>query len=583
MPEKLRQQTLQIASHPGKIVLHPLVQRYETHYHGKYRFARLVFMFDLFLVGLAAGLGMVALALWLWKPSSFADKIIFEADVAPREIVSGAPSTLVIRYTNNTGEELRNVKLSLDFPRHFLLLDLTSETVDDSSHMGQIVNIETLPVDGAGAVKIRGVMFGDVGGEQTFRSTMTFTHGQRDIADYKVSKHVFSPARSTLELALALPENIVAGQPIDGAITYRNSGEIDFPEIAIEPEWPDGFTLLSGFLSAPPVAAGTEGTIIFRGLMGETEGDATFVFHPSFVFGDDRYRQETLTHAAHVLPVPLNLGHTVEAETIRPGGSAQATIHYSNIGEETLTNVAVGVVTNSPFARCPCMKNVGTLAPGQTGSTTLSIPLLSSIPQSATDVYENIPFTTSAAGTFDTSYATGLTTKSGELTYVMTTPVVLDSFARYTAPSGDQLGRGPLPPFVDETTKYWVFWNVRGTTNEIKNVRLEGELGANVFFTGRQTVSQNGGVTYEAGGNEIVWTADSLAPTLAPSSKIIGVAFELALTPTADQTGTIPTLLKNIRLTGTDAVTGAFVSASGAAITTNLPNDPLAGGLSVVE
>src|SRR5262245_27607028 len=112
-------------------------------------------------------------------------------------------------------------------------------------------------------------MFGDVGGEQAFGSVLTFVHGvsgELTQVGQKVSTHAFSPVRSTLALELSLPDKLVAGQPVEGAITYRNAGEVDFPEIAIAPAWPEGFALLSsdvplreGAFTVPGVAAGESG------------------------------------------------------------------------------------------------------------------------------------------------------------------------------------------------------------------------------------------------------------------------------------------------------------------------------------
>ncbi|MBI4435751.1 hypothetical protein HY630_03705, partial [Candidatus Uhrbacteria bacterium] len=47
--------------------------------------------------------------------------------------------------------------------------------------------------------------------------------------------------------------------------------------------------------------------------------------------------------------------------------------------------------------------------------------------------------------------------------------------------------------------------------------------------------------------------------------------------------GEVPILLYDIRISGTDARTGAFVSRSGATVTTNLPGDLMADGKAVVE
>ncbi|OGL95853.1 hypothetical protein A2348_00380 [Candidatus Uhrbacteria bacterium RIFOXYB12_FULL_58_10] len=590
----VREKAVCLAAHPGRIAVFPLVHWFEKRYRGKYRFARLTFLFDLVLVGIAIGLGLIALAFAVYTPTSFADHILFQADVAPHEIVSGAPSTLVIRYKNDTGEELRDAKLLLNFPAHFLLQELEHDTVP---RHGQTIDVGTIPPDAVGSVKIRGVMFGDVGGKQTFVSTLTFTHGEKNVPGTKTDEHVFIPSKTTLGLSLFLPKRVVASQSVEGSLTYRNSGDIDYPEIMIEPEWPDGFAFISsdvplanGVFRLPAITAGTEGTLAFTGTLGDTPGTTTFRFHPSFAFGEDLYRQETLTHDVNVIPLPLQVSHSVDADTVRPGGAARITVTYTNISDESVTNVRIGVESQSPFARSATFAvssstdpKLASVAPGESGIVTVEFPLRSSVSQSATDTYEQIPFSSRAFAVFDMGDTKDATMRDGELTYVMTSPIALDSFARYASPSGDQIGRGALPPLAGETTKYWAFWNLRGTTNELTNVRIEGELGTNVTFTGRQTVSVNGGVIYDFTSNEIVWTATSVNPTFSPSSKIVGIAFELAITPSENQIGTIPTLLKNVRVIGTDAVTGAFVSASGATITTNLPDDAMAAGNATVE
>ncbi len=594
MLQNIHKRTLDIASRPGRAIVTPFARHYEKHYEGRYPFARLAFGFDLVMLGTAIGLGIIALAFWLWKPTAFAEKIVFSADIAPAEIVSGAPSTLVLRFDNRTGEELRDVRLSVSVPEHFLRLE-TEESGSDETW--EHLEIGTVPVDGTESIKIHGVMFGDVGGEQTFASAMTFVHGPHDTRGTKRDERTFVPTRSTLELELALPDRMVAGQATEGTVTYRNAGTIDFPEIVIQPRWPEGFAFISanvplgpdGF-RLPSVTAGSSGALTFRGTLGSAEGDVAFAFDPSFAFGNDRYRQETLVHVAKTVPIPVQVSHDVNPESVRPGSAASVTATVVNVGEDPVTNVRVTIASDSPFAISKTVSvgpkehpELARLEPGESRSVTIPFPLRASVAQSATSVYERIPFATRASAAFDLPATPDAIARDAEISTIMTSPLALDAFARYAAPSGDQIGRGPLPPFAGETTTYWIFWNVRGTTNELSNVRIEGALGPNVSFTGKQTVSVNGGVVFDAASGQISWTSDSVSPTFAPSSKIVGIAFELALTPGDDQIGSIPTLLKNIHVTATDAVTGAFVSASGATITTDLPNDTLAEGNGVVE
>lgn len=590
-PDSILGRTVCLSVHPGKMLLLPFIKWFDKRYRGM-KSARLLFSFDLLLIGTLVGLGIATLFLGLIKPTTFEDEISFEATVAPREIVTGAPSTLVIRYTNGTDEELRNAKLALTYPDYFLLQELS---VEETRLENGDIDLGTIPVGATGSVRVRGVMFGDVGGEQSFTSTMTFVHGdERDKAGKKVSVYTFSPTSSTLVLTLMLPERLVAFQEVEGAITYKNTGEIDFPAISIEPEWPSGFTFLSspvsivnGAFVVPAIAAGESGTLTFVGYLGEVGEEVTFIFHPSFTFDTSRYRQETLTHTAPVVPPQIRVEQSVDNSTVQPGSSATYTIRYENTGEFEVTNLVLAIEATSPFVTDTSIEatTIAKVASGASGEVEIRVPLRWSIHQSETTDWDGLDLSSRATASYNLGDGTGqrVSSKSSLVSAPITTPVVFESFGRYAADSGDQLGRGPLPPRVDIETKYWVFWHIGGTINELTNVRIEGALGDGVMFTGKQSSSQNSGVEYDATTNAISWETTSIDPSLSPTSKIVGVAFELGLTPNISMVGTSPVLLYDIRITGTDARTGAFVSRSGSTVTTSLPNDLMADGKAEVE
>jgi hypothetical protein len=48
--------------------------------------------------------------------------------------------------------------------------------------------------------------------------------------------------------------------------------------------------------------------------------------------------------------------------------------------------------------------------------------------------------------------------------------------ARYYAATGDQLGVGPLPPKVGETTTYWIVWSIGPFNGDLADVRLAADL-----------------------------------------------------------------------------------------------------------
>ncbi len=606
--QRVRHRVLDLVRHPGQWFTRPAAKHYYKKYHGKYKYARAIFALDTFLIGIALGLGIMALTFAFYRPTSITDKVIFEATVAPREITSGAPSTLIIRWTNLTGKELKNAKLLLGYPDHFLLQEVTTE--NDILENG-LIDLGKIPIDGSGQIKIQGVMFGDVGGEQTFRSIFSFQYSEdgQDKHAQKIEYYRFTPVASTLNLSLALPERLVAYQEVTGTITYKNTGEIDFPKISIQPEWPDDFILLSsdpalegGSWDLPAIKAGAEGTMEFTGRLDSLEESATFIFHPSFTFGKTRYRQDTLSETVPFIPPPLGISHSIDSNTIIPGGLAEITVRYENTSEFTLSNIEILFKTDSPFfSKTPYGKvsysdgmfsytdpensSLQELAPDESGEITFALPIRRSIHQSEIEVYENIS-TTSKAGA---SYVLGdetpqrITSFGSEISTSVTSPIIVESFGRYTSPQGDQLGRGPLPPIVGEETKYWIFVNLRGTTNPIENVSVEAELASGVRLTGKQTVSVGEPIEYDPDSNTVSWSAERIEPTFPPGSKVVGLAFEVGITPTEAQIGTSPVLLSNVRITGRDAVTGEFVSGSGSIVSTDLPFDTMAAGLGTVE
>ncbi|KKU34222.1 MAG: hypothetical protein UX57_C0001G0018 [Candidatus Uhrbacteria bacterium GW2011_GWE2_46_68] len=595
-PEHLLHKTISLVIHPGRLALLPFVKWFEKHYAGRYAFARTIFLADLVLIGLTLGLLVAAGILTFFPKHTIADDLYLDVSIAPEEIVSGAPSTLIIHYTNGTGEELRNANITLTYPAHFQLQEILSENAAvEENH----VILGTLKPEATGSIKITGVLFGDVGGTQTFRSLMTFSYGEKNKVAQKTSEHRFSPVRSTLALTLWIPEPLVAYQAIEGTITYHNTGTVDFPEISIEPSWPEGFVLIESqpslvdnHFTLPSIIAGEQGTMSFSGYLATTKEEVVFSLHPSFTFEQTHYRQEVLTQTCAVIPPQLSLTQIVDRKTVRPGSEMKITIAYENTGDATIYDVRIGVQSNSPFVS---QKNIlidkddaidlDEITPGQKGEVILSTRLRSSVSVSELSRYENISIDTTPLTTYRLGSMDGqeIAYTGTSLSTILTTPLVLESFARYALPSGDQLGRGPLPPRVGQETKYWIFWHLSGTTNPLSQVTIEGTLPPYVSFTGRQTVSQDEGVTYNPALQTVSWTSHFVQPTLDPQSAVVGIAFEVSLIPTEEQIGTSPILLSDIQITALDQTTGAFVSATSAAITTDLPEDIMASEKGVVE
>jgi len=498
---------------------------------------------------------------------------------------------LVIRYTNGTGQELNNAYLQLSYPAHFNLLELTS---DETPLASSTVSLGTLAPNATGSIKIRGIMYGDVGGQQIFDSKLTFTYGKNNKSGEKTSSHTFSPVHSVLQLSLELPEKIIASQPFTGYVVYTNSGENDLPLFKITPIWPENFSLISSQPKIDSVnnswkidgtKANETGKIEFIGQTTENDETINLTFNPFFSFGDTEYKQDPLVQTISITQPQVKLSHGVDSSSVKPGGIFKTTIKYENTGETPIYNLELTALSDSPFISSISKQTINELAAGTSGETEIDVKLKSSIAQSETLVYENLKINIKASASYrmeNNETAQKITVTDSTVSVPLTTPISLKSVGRYSSDYGDQLGRGPLPPMVGEETKYWIFWSVSGTTNKIDNLTISGQLPNNVTFTGLQTVSEGNAVTYDSTNRTVTWKTTTLPATFSPSAKIIGVAFEVAITPSEDQTNTSPPLISGISASGTDAFTGTWVMASGTTVTTNLPNDLMAKGLGTV-
>lgn len=154
---------------------------------------------------------------------------------------------------------------------------------------------------------------------------------------------------------------------------------------------------------------------------------------------------------------------------------------------------------------------------------------------------------------------------------IKNTNITLTSFARYYTAEGEQLGIGPIPPVVNQSTTYRVFISISDFTHDLENVVVSATLPRNVTHTGQPIVILGDDISID--GNKILWALGDL--TTEDHLQLARATFKLTITPTPDQLNQIALLLKNISITATDIVTGRNIKKINDNITTNLTTDKL--------
>ncbi|MDO8621955.1 MAG: hypothetical protein Q7R80_01875 [bacterium] len=154
--------------------------------------------------------------------------------------------------------------------------------------------------------------------------------------------------------------------------------------------------------------------------------------------------------------------------------------------------------------------------------------------------------------------------------------------ARYFTQEGDQVGRGPLPPRVEQTTKYWVTWEAQSFLRDADRVVVRAKLPDGVEWTGRVMSSVGEGIAYDSETRTVTWTLGRLERTIGDRRPDTSVSFELALTPTAVQVGASVSLLEETIAEGVDDL-GTALRATAPTVTTELIGDQRARGKGRVE
>lgn len=133
---------------------------------------------------------------------------------------------------------------------------------------------------------------------------------------------------------------------------------------------------------------------------------------------------------------------------------------------------------------------------------------------------------------------------------------------------GDQLGRGPLPPVVGKTTKYWVHWLLAAGSREIKNITIEATTPSYAEPTNKMSVTQGQSPVWDYKTKKITWSGTNVA-----ASTDVDIYFEVAVTPQEIHKGL------ELPITGAAVVNINFenenLRLNAPGITTNLQNDSI--------
>ncbi len=154
----------------------------------------------------------------------------------------------------------------------------------------------------------------------------------------------------------------------------------------------------------------------------------------------------------------------------------------------------------------------------------------------------------------------------------------LKAAARYYNDERLAIGQGPLPPRIGEETRYWIFWQVKNTTNPVESIFIKTQLPEWVNWVGR-TEASYGTVSYDGDNHQVFWQISDLSIYQGGPYSLVEAGFEISIRPTLAQFDLFLPLTQEIYLTARDQFTDGQISLQVSSLTTELIDDPIGQGL----
>lgn len=568
-------------------------RHYHRKYHGIYNHAKQLFIFDLGLLALSIFMMVTGIFFFIWKPG-IAEKVPVQISVGESRIKSGDEMRITVDYSNNSKVTVKSPTLSLRLPTGFVV-DRTK--TPENIFSDNTFPLKDLPPGGKGTVEVYGTNWANVGDEERLFATLSFKQENKSYEEQSIGTYLLSLSDSVLSGNIIVATSSFANKELPVKYILKNDGENDISGITIisSPQTikmnenvnitlkPGEEKILTGTVVTPKnsnkiLLSLTPSVLINRQIFKQkTSGAMVNLYEPLITIRSRFPSSPAFAEAKMNLPLEITWknddGVSLKNQRIRVSPTPGTVDYTSTLRDNRITRSGNDLIIDE---RSRTLLGTGSSS-GETFTLNLKLAPTFSLNESQTNFTVQPVFEAEMDGISDQTYSIFGNT----ISMPFLTEAKLYSEARYYTDDGDQLGRGPLPPEVGETTKYWIFTTLSNTTNPLESAKLTISLAPGVQFTGKQSVSLGPQLKYDSSARTISW---QLPYDLIPAFSQTGIYFEVAVTPTSDQVGKTIPLVNEAVFTAKDSRINKDLKLRNSAITNRLGESDLGAerGASVV-
>lgn len=563
-------------------------------------FMKKFFIFSLIFFLIALG---VAAFVFIGGTSFVSSRNVNIIVSGPTIISAGEVLELGVSVSNTNNADLELASLSIQYPQGSRHAENTNEVLTFTK--------EDLGVIKAGSEttrNVRLVLLGPIGEEKEIRFSVEYKVKGSNATFYKDKISVVTIGSTPITLTVNSPNSVISGELFTTDISVTLNAPDILRNVILRAEYPHGYSASD---STPTPAAddnvwvlgdlapGSKKTISLRGrLIGENDEERTFRFYvgvPDSLGGNNlRIVMVSLANTVAIDRPPVNLSVSLNGDNssvyVAPAGRAINTVvRFRNNLPDKLMNPRLEVslsgasldkfsisASNNGFYDSANSKIVWSLAnssglselsPGESGQVNFSFSSLSGGALRESGV-NDIALRFSITGT---PVGQRVLTTVEQRTVRISSQVSFSSKALYSI--GPFLNRGPIPPKAEEETTYTIVFSAGNTRGDLNEASATARLGQGVRWLGAYS-AESESVSYDEASNTITWDLGTLASDTGFSSIPREAIFQVSLTPSISQIGSVPVLVTSITLSGRDSVGGGLVTVNASPLTTRLTSDP---------
>lgn len=531
----------------------------------------------------------------------FTTKDIVVTITVPTKTLVGEPFTARLSFENISQKSLTAPHIALTLPEGIISVDEPSKRVlEQDTH--DIAPQETIQTN------YQLMVLGKALQTYTINGSVTYGYESSSLSsrfEKRASASIVT-TDSVLGIDVSAPTQALNGQEFNMSVKYQNISERALQNVSIAFDFPQGFTvtgsdslLQDNAIIIDEIPAHGEGEVIVSGYMiGDEYSYFTIPVSARMNVGAHAAEIAAKTISISITPSPLvitiNRQQAIEGQDIvYPGDKLSYTISCINNGDIPLADVVVtasligdafdiSTINGTGYlrdadktyiwtaAQVPSLKEIAPHA-------IVQIPLKVSIRDNAGINGNGTPETITlkvraTSPTIPPTIAAKETIGMGQFSSVIGGALGITQSAYFVEPTVGITNRGSLPPRVGEEIQYTIHWKLLGA-GDFEGTAVKATLPPGFSWTGKLKVVGTDSVPeYNDRTQEITWTIPKISSKDLESQPPEAI-FQIAFTPSSQDSGNVFSLISDAQLTSTETLSGKTISVTARALTSRQLSD----------